>query len=159
MNNNDEKILITQEGLDKLKKEYQGLIENKRPTIVERLTNSRQDGDLAENSEYIQAKEELSFIEGRISELEEVINRASVIHPNHNGEDAVYLGCEVTVKANTVNESLVFRLVGEWEADPLVKKISHTSPLGKSLIGKKVGDSFEVEAPVGKITYRVLKIN
>lgn len=158
MTNNDEQILITQEGLNELKSEHEELTKQKRPVIVDRLSNSRQDGDLAENSEYIQAKEELSFIDGRISELEEVINKASVISGSHNGCSVVSLGCKVTVKSSTGGQHL-FQLVGEWEADPLIKKISHTSPLGKSLLGKKVGEKFAVEAPVGRIIYTVVKID
>lgn len=158
MTNNDEQILITQEGLDGLKSEHEELTKQKRPVIVDRLSNSRQDGDLAENSEYTQAKEELSFIDGRISELEEVINKASIISGSHKNCGCVVLGCKVMVKSSTGGQHL-FYLVGEWEADPAVKKISHTSPLGKSLLGKKVGEKFEVMAPAGKIIYTVLKID
>jgi len=158
MINNNEQILITKEGLNELKNEYEELTKQKRPVIVDRLTNSRQDGDLAENSEYTQAKEELSFIDGRISELEEVINKASVISGSHKNCDCIALGCKVIVKSSTGGQYL-FHLVGEWEADPAVKKISHTSPLGKSLLGKKVGEKIEVEAPAGKIVYTVLKID
>lgn len=158
MTNNDEQILITREGLDELKSEHEELTKQKRPVIVDRLTNSRQDGDLAENSEYVQAKEELSFIDGRISQLEEVINKASIISGNHKNCARIVLGCKVTVKSSNSGQHL-FHLVGEWEADPAVKKISHTSPLGKSLLGKKVGEKIEVEAPVGKITYTILKID
>jgi transcription elongation factor GreA len=154
----EEQILITQEGLDKLKSEYEELTKQKRPVIVDRLTNSRQDGDLAENSEYSQAKEELSFIDGRINELEEVINKASIISGSHKNCGSIALGCKVTVKSSSGGSHL-FHLVGEWEADPAVKKISHTSPLGKSLLGKKVGEIIEVEAPVGKIVYTILKID
>ena len=158
MTNNDKQVLITREGLNELKSEHEELTKQKRPVIVGRLTNSRQDGDLAENSEYIQAKEELSFIDGRINELEEVINKASIINGSHKNCGCVALGCKVTVKSST-GEQHLFHLVGEWEADPAVKKISHTSPLGKSLLGKKVGEKIEVEAPAGKIIYTILKID
>lgn len=158
MDNNQEKILLTPEGLEELKKEYRELVEVKRPAEVERLAGARQAGDLSENSEYTHAKEELSFIDGRISELEDVINRALLINGNHHGCKEVNLGCKVTVKTDG-NKQLVFHLVGEWEADPTVKKISHSSPLGKSLLGKKVGDNVEVTAPVGKIIYTIVNIN
>lgn len=155
---NEDQILLTPEGLEGLKKEYQHLMEEKRPVVVERLSGSRQTGDLTENTEYIHAKEELSFIDGRISELEEVINKAILINGKHGKCQCVNLGCKITVQTHDGKEHL-FHLVGEWEADPAVKKISHNSPLGKSLIGKKVGDSIEVEAPVGKITYTITKID
>jgi len=158
MNNNDEQILITQEGLNELRSEYDELVKAKRPEIVERVSGSRQAGDLAENSEYIQAKEELSFVDGRISELEEVINKAKLINGKHTKCQCIGLGCKVTVKTDGGGQHL-FHLVGEWEANPATKKISNTSPLGKSLLGKKVGQKIEVEAPVGKIVYTIVKID
>lgn len=157
-NNSEEKILLTPEGLEKLKKEYQELVEVKRPVVVDRLSGARQAGDLTENSEYTHAKEELSFIDGRISQLEDIINRTSLITGKNRNCNQVYLGCQVTVKTNE-DKQLVFHLVGEWEADPAVQKISSNSPLGKSLLGKKVGEKVEVVAPAGKIVYTVVKIS
>jgi len=154
--NDKDKILFTPEGLEALKKEYQELAEIKRPAIVERLADARQAGDLAENSEYTQAKEELSFIDGRISELEEILKKAIVAETDHRKCCQVGLGCKVTVK-NYAGKN-VFWVVGEWEANPAQKKISYTSPLGKSLLGKKVGDEVEVEVPAGKLVYKITKI-
>lgn len=157
MNINKDKIFLTREGFESLKKEYHQLVEAKRPKIVEKLADSRQAGDLAENSEYTQAREELSFIDGRISELENVINNAVLIDNNHLGCHQVNLGCKVTVKMNN-RKNQVFHLVGEWEADPTAQKISYTSPLGKSLLGKKVGERVEIEAPVGRVVCTITKI-
>jgi len=157
MDSNGDRIFLTPQGWEALKKEYHQLVEVKRPKIVERLSDSRQAGDLAENSEYIQAKEELSFIDGRISELENVLNNAVVINNNHRNCRQVSLGCRVTVETSNKNNQ-VFWVVGEWEADPTSKKISYTSPLGKSLLGKKVGEAVEIEAPAGKIVYTITKI-
>lgn len=157
MNINENKILLTREGFEALKKEYHELVEIKRPKIVERLADSRQAGDLAENSEYTQAREELSFIDGRISKLESLITNATLIDNNHLGCHQVNLGCKVTVKMDN-KKSQVFYLVGEWEANPTAQKISYTSPLGKSLLGKKVGERVEIEAPVGKLVYTIIKI-
>lgn len=95
-------------------------------------------------------------MDGRINELEEVINRAVVVGKKRQCQE-VALGCQVTVKARTKEH--IFHLVGEWEADPIEKKISHKSPLGQSLLGKKVGEKAEVDAPAGRIVYTVVKID
>jgi len=155
-NSNKNKVLFTPEGLKALKKEYRELVEIKRPAVVERLSEARQAGDLAENSEYSQAKEELSFIDGRISELEEILKKAVVMEVDHRKCSQVGLGCKVTVKDSEKED--VFWVVGEWESNPAQKKISYTSPLGKSLLGKKVGDRVEVEVPAGKLVYTITKI-
>lgn len=145
---------MTQNGLNRLKNELKELVENKRPHVVDRLSESRELGDLAENSEYAAAKQDLSFIDGRISELQEIIAKAKIVKSGKKG--SVEVGCKVTLHVNGKKE--VFTIVGEWEADPNSKKISHSSPLGKALLGKKKGDSVEVEAPAGKILYKILHI-
>lgn len=152
---NDKHIQITKEGLETLKKELYELSEVKRPKVVERLSNARTQGDLAENSDYHNAKDELDFLDGRISELEDVLQKATLVSEgDKNGGVAV--GTSVTLRTN--GQKHLFHIVGEWEADPMQKKISHTSPLGVALIGKKVGDKVEVEAPAGKILYEILSI-
>lgn len=153
----EDKIPLTSEGLAELKEEYQELVEEKRPEALERIVKARTIGELTEDNEYSQARQQLSFIDGRISELEEVINRAVLIDEGHSKCKEVTLGCKVTVSAK--NGKHVFHLVGEWEADPAVKKISHKSPLGQSLLGKKVGEKVEVEAPAGKIVYTIIKVD
>lgn len=152
----ENKIYLTPEALENFKKEYQSLTEMRRPRAVERISESRVLGDLAENSEYTQAKQDLAFIDGRIAELEGVFVKAVLIDKGHKSCQKVDLGCRVTVELK--GRKGVFQLVGEWEADPASQKISHESPLGQALIGKKVGDKVEVEAPVGKITYTILSI-
>ena len=149
------KIQITKQGFADLEKELDKLVNTKRPNIVERLSNARGQGDLTENSDYQNAKEELDFLDGKISELEDVINNAEIVNgKNNNGEIAV--GAEVTLRIQ--DEEHVYYIVGEWEADPVSKKISHSSPLGQALVGKKVGEKAEVEAPVGKVTYEIISI-
>ncbi|KKQ52383.1 MAG: Transcription elongation factor GreA [Candidatus Woesebacteria bacterium GW2011_GWB1_39_10b] len=150
------KIQITKEGLETLKKELGELTEVKRPKVVERLSNARTQGDLMENSDYHNAKDELEFLDGRIDELSAVLKNAEVISNGKPG-NGVGLGTKVTVKSN--GSTHTFHIVGEWEADPGEKKISHTSPLGHALIGKNIGDKVEVEAPAGKVTYEILEIN
>jgi transcription elongation factor GreA len=147
-------MLITETGLDQLKKEVAELTDVQRPTIVNRLSIARTMGDLSENSDYISAKEELSFTDGRISELEDLLKIAKVFSPS--GSDKVDFGHSVTLKIGP--NQAVFRIVGEWEANPAEKKISHSSPLGLALMGKKVGDQVAVDAPVGKILYTVVGI-
>lgn len=148
-------IQLTAKGLEALKKELLGLIEVKRPFLVDRLSNARSQGDLSENSDYQNAKEELGFLEGRIDELNEVIKNAKIVNDSGN-KNGIGVGTKVTVRVNGIKNT--FEIVGEWEADIVNKKISHTSPLGSALVGKKIGEKFEVEAPVGKILYEVVSI-
>jgi len=148
------KIVLTKDGLSELKREYDDLVNVKRPGAVNRLADARELGDLSENSEYAAAKQDLAFIDGRILELEEIIHGAKIV-TNHT-KNAVDVGCKVTLTINGKKEE--FSLVGEWEADPMQKKISHSSPLGKALMGKKVGEKVEVEAPAGKVLYKILSI-
>lgn len=147
-------VVVTKEGLDALKAEYEELVNVKRPEAVTRLATAREQGDLSENSEYTDAKQSLAFIDGRIAELEVVLHDVKVVTTHAKGQ--VDVGCKVTLHINGKKEE--FTVVGEWEADPASKKISHESPLGKALLGKKVGDKVEVEAPAGKILYKILEI-
>lgn len=152
------KIYLTKEGLQELKKEYEELSKSKRPEILARLSQARSMGDLSENAEYSAAREELSFIDGRIDELETLLKQVSIIDEHHTkgGSRVIELGSRVTLHQNKKKD--VFTVVGEWEADPIEKKISHESPLGKALLGKKVGDNVEVEAPAGKIKYSIVHV-
>ena len=151
-----QKIQVTKEGLENLKAELHELNEVKRPKLVDRLANARSQGDLSENSDYHNAKDELEFLDGRISELEDVLTNAVVVENGGNGS-GVSLGTTVAVKVN--GQKHEFHIVGEWEADPSEKKISHTSPLGQELMGRKKGEKVEVEAPAGKIIYEILAIS
>ncbi len=145
---------LTHEGLGKLKEELRNLIDVKRPELALRIKSARDMGDISENSEYDAAREEQAFVEGRIAELEEIV-KSSVVSLN-NAKGVVSVGSKVTVHIDGDKE--VFHIVGAPEANPLEKKISHESPLGSALIGKKVGDKFQVDAPVGKLNYVILKI-
>jgi transcription elongation factor GreA len=158
MSVNNKKVYLTQKGLDDHRKEFEELVKTRRAEVVERLSSAREMGDLSENAEYSAAREELAFIDGRIEELEQLLKQAVVIEgAGHHKGKAVDLGSIVTVQIKGKKE--VFTLVGEWEADPTEKKISHESPLGKALIGKTVGDDIEVEAPAGKMVYTVVSID
>lgn len=151
-------IYVTKEGLEELRKELAELNKVKRPEVLERVSQARSMGDLSENSEYTAAKEELSLIDGRIEELSDIIKHANLIEEKHakGAKSTIELGSEITVSINGKKE--VFSLVGEWEADPKQKKISHESPLGKALMGRAIGEKVEVEAPAGKVVYTVVSI-
>lgn len=154
---NNKKIYLTKEGLAELKKEYDELTNKKRPDVLARVSQARNMGDLSENAEYVASREELTFIDGRIDELEIILKQAVIIRESAKASNhAVKLGSTVTLHSNGKKE--VFTLVGEWEADPTNKKISHESPLGKVLIGKKIGEKVQVQAPAGKLTYSIISI-
>ncbi len=152
------KIYLTKEGLAELKKEHEELANGKRPQVLERVSQARSMGDLSENAEYVAAREELSFIDGRIEELEELIKQAVLISESSTkgANGSVKLGSTVTVHVKGKKE--IFTVVGEWEADPKDQKISHESPLGKALLGKKTGEKVEVEAPAGTLVYTIVTV-
>lgn len=148
------KIQFTQDGYENIQKEFAELQKTKQPQAVDRLQKARSMGDISENSEYHAANEELIFIEGRIREIKELINKAEII--KSSSTDKVTVGTDVIVEKDGKEET--FSIVGEFEANPLNKKLSATSPIGKSLIGKKVGNTVVVEVPAGKLKYKILKI-
>ena len=128
------KIFVTKQGLEELKNELKELEKVNRPQVLERVSQARAMGDLSENSEYTAAREELSLIDSRIEELGEMLKKIEIIDETKAAKKGsqIQLGSKVTVKINGKKE--VFELVGEWEADPQEKKISHESPLGKALL-------------------------
>lgn len=150
-------VQLTKNGFEELEKELNELVDVKRPKLVERLSYARSQGDLSENSDYINAREELEFLDGRISELNDVLKNALVVKAKNGKSNSVDIGMKVTVRVNGKKHD--FDIVGEWEADPVNKKISPNSPLGAALVGKKVGEKAQVEAPAGKVTYEVIAIN
>lgn len=152
----DKNIYLTAEGLEDLKKEHHDLSKVRRPEVVKRVSAARELGDLSENAEYQAARDELAFIDGRLEELEELLKKVQVIKDHTTSSLNVELGS--TVRLHHKGKEADYMVVGEWEADPIQKKISHASPLGKALIGKKSGESIEVEAPAGKIQYTIISI-
>ena len=151
-----DKIQFTADGLSEIKAELSALKDGKLTAAIERVARARDFGDLSENAEYHAAKEELAFIEGRIEELEGIVSRATVVGAKPK-TGVIDIGCKVTVTVK--GKEHIYEIVGEWEADPLKKKISHTSPLGQALVGKKMGESVEFEAPAGKVIYQIKKIH
>jgi transcription elongation factor GreA len=148
---------ITREGLEKLREELQHKINVERPALASRLQAAIQQGDLTENADYTMAKEEQSFLEGRIKELRELIQGAVIIDERKTGA-TVRLGSRVTVIEDGQDSPETFLLVGPVEADPRAGRISDESPLGQALIGRKVGDVVEIEAPAGNLTFTITEI-
>ncbi len=157
----DEQTLVTKEGLKKLKEELDHLKTARRQEVAQRLKEAISYGDLSENSEYEEAKNEQAFVEGRIIELELKIKNAKIIteKKSHAKGKIVDIGSTVNVQnAKEGKEPEQYTIVGSTEANPLENKISNESPLGKALLGRQKGDTVEVAAPSGKIRYEILKV-
>jgi transcription elongation factor GreA len=149
------KYLLTQDGLQKLNEELKELITKKRPDVIERIREAAAHGDLSENADYAQAREEQSFIEGRIQEIEDIIKNAEIITTS-NHRNSVSIGSTVAVKSN--GQEKKYTIVGSNEANPQEGKISNESLVGRALLGKKTGDKFHVATPSGEINYEILAI-
>jgi transcription elongation factor GreA len=148
-------VLLTPEGLDKLKKEIEYLSNDKRREVAERIKEAREFGDISENSEYDDAKNEQAMLEARIATLEDKLRSASVIDASELDNNVVRVGSVVNVK-DDAGKSLKYTIVGSTEADPSQNRLSNESPVGKALLGRKNGDSVKVQLPNGKT--RELKI-
>jgi transcription elongation factor GreA len=155
MNGTKSEFHLTAEGLAALKDELTELTTNKRGEIAERLKEAKADGDLSENAMYDAARDEQSFVEGRISEIEHILKHAAVI--STKSHSSVALGSKVHVELEEGEAEYV--IVGPTEANPDKGFISDQSPIGKALLGKKAGEQVEVEVPSGSITYKIKKIS
>lgn len=158
----DDQTLVTKEGLKKLKDELEYLKTVRRQEVAQRLKEAISYGDLSENSEYEEAKNEQAFVEGRILELESKIKNAKIISEKRmdarRGKE-IDIGASVTVRNRSEDEDPeTYIIVGSTEADPLEHKISNESPIGRSLLGKKKGDIVDVSTPSGKVRYEVIKV-
>ncbi len=155
---------ISSEGLKKIKEELEGRKTAKRQEIAERLAEAKSLGDLSENTEYAAAKDDQSFNEGRILELEQIIKEANLIRPNQKGTKKIQIGSVVEVKLikgrtnKYVSGKQSFMIVGFHEASPSHGKISNESPLGLAFFGHEIGDIIEVETPNGKMEYKITNI-
>lgn len=159
-----EDMLITKEGLKKLKEELEFLKTTKRQEIADRLKEAISYGDLSENAEYEEAKNDQAFIEGRILELEKQIKNAKIISESAPGKTSkggktIDIGSVVTVRNKTDDdEPETYTIVGSMEADPIDHKISNESPIGKALLGHEKGETVDVDAPAGKFKYEIVKV-
>lgn len=147
---------LTKEGVAELKKELAELIAQRGP-VAERIRTAREFGDLAENAEYSSAREEQEKVEGRIAEIENILQNVDVIKKPAN-DSKVRLGSGVKLKSKQGGKMKEFQVVGTVEADPLNGKISDESPIGKALIGQKVGDAVEIQTPSETATYKIVDI-
>jgi len=150
-------LFITKEGAENLRKELEELCGPRRQEMAARLRHAIQQGDLTENANYIAAKEDQAFLEGKIMELEEILRRAIIIEDIHSG-DSVSIGSTVTV-AFKDDTRQIFKVVGVKEADPRSGKISHQSPYGMALLGKRPGEIARAETPNGPIEFTVIEIH
>jgi transcription elongation factor GreA len=153
-----EKVYLTPEGEQELREELDELVNVKRPALAERLRKAIAQGDLSENADYKAAKEEQSFLEGRIQEVEAMLRNAEIIEETQDS-GVVSLGSYVTVVEEGTARPETFRVVGTAEADPIHGKVSHESPMGRKLLGQKVGDVVTVEAPAGTIAFEIKDIS
>ena len=151
-------VILTPEGLEKLKQEIEYLSGDKRREVAERIKEAREFGDISENSEYDDAKNEQMMLEARIASLEEKLRSATVIETSELDSNIVRVGTTVNVKDEESGKSIVYMIVGSTEADPANQKLSNESPVGRAIIGKKKGETVEVSAPRGSLKYKILDI-
>ncbi|MEZ3505332.1 MAG: transcription elongation factor GreA [Lachnospiraceae bacterium] len=155
----DKKNILTYEGLKKLEDELQDLKVVQRREIAQKIKEAREQGDLSENAEYDAAKDEQRDIEARIEQIEKILKNAEVVLDEEIDLNKISIGCLVRVLDIEFDEEEEYKLVGSSEASSLQNKISNESPIGRALIGAKVGDVVDVEAPAGVVQYKVLSIH
>lgn len=152
------KNILTYEGLKKYEEELEDLKVNKRQEVAQKIKEARAQGDLSENAEYDAAKDEQRDIEARIEQLEKILKNAEVVDEEEVDLEKVNIGCKVKIRDMDEKEDLEYKIVGSTEANSLKGKISNESPVGRALIGAKVGQTIKVETPGGEFKYKVLEI-
>lgn len=153
---NTKPTYLSREGLDRLRAELEEMINVRRPEVATRIHDAKEHGDLTENAEYEDAKNEQAFVEGRIQTLEALIKNATIIEENHSN-DHVQIGSTVVLKSADGEER--FTIVGSTEARPNEGRISNESPVGRALLGKKKGEKVVVRVPAGDFTYTIVNIS
>ncbi|HHY97699.1 MAG TPA: transcription elongation factor GreA [Firmicutes bacterium] len=154
----DKEVLLTLDGIKRLEQELDYLKTVRRREVANRIKEAKEFGDISENSEYEDAKNEQAFVEGRIIQLEKLLRNARVIDESNGESDAVTLGSRVTVRGLDGEEAKEYTIVGSAEADPARLRISNESPVGRALLGRKAGSIVEVEVPMGKLELEILKV-
>lgn len=147
---------LTEERREELIKELENLRNVARLEVAEHLKRAKEYGDLSENSEYVEAREEQARIETRISEIDDMLKSAVIIQKNAGGGGLVQVGCTVTVKKG--DKTMTYAIVGSNESDPMNNKISNESPMGRAFLGRAAGDSVEVDTPSGKAKYYIVSV-
>ncbi len=155
----EKKNILTYEGLRQLEEELHDLKVNQRKNVAQKIKEAREQGDLSENAEYDAAKDEQRDIEARIEEIDKILKNAEVVVEDEVDVNVINIGCKVTILDMEYDEQLEYKLVGSTEANSLRGKISNESPLGRALIGAKVGDVVSVDAHAGTMQYKILKID
>ena len=151
-------VILTQEGYKKLTQEIEYLSTEKRREVADRIRTAREFGDIAENAEYDDAKNEQALLEHRIATLEERMRNARVIEKKDIAKDVVSVGSKVRLRDLDAKQTVEYRIVGSAEADPAENKLSNESPVGKAILGKKKGETVEVSAPRGAMKFKILEI-
>jgi transcription elongation factor GreA len=154
----EKEVFLTEEGFKKLEEELEILKTVKRKEVAERIKQAIEFGDISENSEYDDAKNEQAFIEGRILTLEKQLRNAAIIKSSDRSTDMVSLGSTIVLKDLEYGDVLEYEIVGSMEADPTKKKISNESPVGMAVLGQKVGSVVTVAVPAGVVNYEILEI-
>ncbi len=155
----EKKNILTYEGLRQLEEELHDLKVNQRRLVAQKIKEAREQGDLSENAEYDAAKDEQRDIEARIEEIDKILKNAEVVVEDEVDVNVINIGCKVKILDMEYDEELEYKLVGSTEANSLRGKISNESPLGRALIGAKVGDVVSVDAHAGTMQYKILKID
>ena len=151
-------VILTKEGYEKLKQEIEHLSTEKRREVAERIRIAREFGDIAENAEYDDAKNEQALLEHRIAQLEERLRSARVIEKKEISKDVVSLGSHVKLRDLEAKQTVEYHIVGSAEANPVERKLSNESPVGKAIMGRKKGETVEVTTPRGSMKYKILEI-
>jgi transcription elongation factor GreA len=154
----EKEVILTQEGLKKLEDELDHLKSVKRKEVAERIKVAISYGDISENSEYDDAKNEQAFIEGRVITLEKMLRNARIIQEDEVDTEAVSVGSTVTLKDVEFDDEVEYTIVGSAESNPLENKISNESPVGQALLGKRKGTVIDVNVPAGMLQYEILDI-
>ena len=154
----EKKNILTYAGLKKLEDELEDLKVNQRKMIAQKIKEAREQGDLSENAEYDSAKDEQRDIERRIEELEKILKNAEVVDESEAATDSINIGCKVKLLDIEYDEEIEYSIVGSTEANSLDGKISNESPVGKALMGARVGDIVDVEAPSGAVQFKIISI-
>lgn len=155
----DKEVLLTGDGVKKLEDELHYLKSVKRHEIAERIRTAIGFGDISDNSEYEDAKNEQAFVEGRVITLDKMLRHARIIDTSETPPDTVSVGATVLLKDLEYNDEIEYKIVGSAEADPADNKISNESPVGKAILGQKIGAVVEVKVPAGILEYEILKIS
>jgi transcription elongation factor GreA len=155
---NEQPVYLTEEGLQKIKEELEHLTTTRRREVAQMIAEAKAEGDISENAGYDEAKTAQGFLEGRIRELENILKRAQVIKEGEVAANVVAIGRTVIVRENGTDFDETYTIVGSLEADPLNGRISNESPIGKALLGKKVGAKVLVNSPGGEITFKIIRV-